>query len=433
MSARSRSVSPAGSPLVARLSVPGDKSIAHRAVLFNAAASGRAVVRNLPDGADVASTIRAVESLGCRVVRTGGGEVSVEGCDFRFSAPSGPIDCGNSGTTMRLMMGLLAGQPFRAVLDGDESLRRRPMERVAKPLRAMGASIDTNAGKAPVTVNGGGLRGAAHRLEVASAQVKSALLLAGLQASGGTEIHEPSPTRDHSERMLRAMGVALDLRPGVVRLTGPARLRAIDVDVCGDASSSAFFVVAGCLVAGSALTVERVSLNPGRTGFVTVLKRMGARIDVVPRGESAGEPFGDISVRASNLSATAIARDEVPSCIDELPVLAVAAAAARGRTVIAGAEELRVKESDRIATVAAMLRELGVEVTETPDGMIIDGVGTGRRFRGARIIASAGDHRIAMAGGVAALMADGELTIDDAHAATISFPRFFDMLEEART
>jgi 3-phosphoshikimate 1-carboxyvinyltransferase len=433
MTGRSRIVAPARLPLAARLRVPGDKSIAHRAVLFNAAARGRAVVRGLPDGADVASTNRAVESLGCRVVRADDGRLTVEGCDFLFAAPTRTIDCGNSGTTMRLMMGVLAGQSFHAVLDGDDSLRRRPMERVASPLRSMGARIDTTAGKAPVTVSGGGLRGAVHRLEVASAQVKSALMLAALQASGATEIHEPSPTRDHSERMLRAMGVALEAHPGVVRLAGPARLRAIDVDVCGDASSSAFFVVAGCLVPGSAVSVEGVCLNPGRVGFIDVLKRMGARIDVLARGESAGEPFGDITVSSSDLRATVITPDEVPSCIDELPVLAVAAAAATGHTVISGAEELRVKESDRIATVAAMLRELGVTVTEKPDGMIIEGIGAGRRFRGGRAVASAGDHRIAMAGGVAALAADADMTIDDAVAATISFPRFFDLLDEART
>jgi 3-phosphoshikimate 1-carboxyvinyltransferase len=411
VSESARVVAPAHSPLAARICVPGDKSIAHRAVLFNAAARGRSIVRNLPDGADVASSIRAVESLGCRVTRASGGEIVLEGCDFHFSAPSVPIDCGNSGTTMRLMMGLLAGQSLSAVLDGDESLRRRPMERVAKPLRAMGASIDTTAGKAPVTVSGGGLHGAVHRLEVASAQVKSALLLAGLQASGTTEVHEPSPTRDHSERMLRAMGAELEARPGFVRVAGPTPLRAIDVDVCGDASSAAFFAVAGSLVAGSEITIERVCLNPGRTGFISVLRRMGAHIDVRPHGESAGEPFGDITVRASSLRATAVTGDEVPSCIDELPVLAVAAAC---------------------ATVAAMLRELGVEVTEKPDGMIIDGLGAERRFRGGRTIFSAGDHRIAMAGGVAALRANGELTIADANAATISFPRFFEILEEAR-
>jgi len=333
---------------------------------------------------------------------------------------------------MRLMMGLLAGQSLNVVLDGDESLRRRPMERVAKPLRTMGAVIETTAGMAPVTMTGSGLHGVVHRMEVASAQVKSALLLAGLQATGTTEVHEPAPTRDHSERMLRAMGVVLETRPGFVRVEGPTRLRAIDIDVCGDSSSAAFFAVAGSLVAGSEITIEHVGLNPGRTGFISVLRRMGARVDVHPRGESAGEPFGDIAVCASSLRATVITGDEVPSCIDELPVLAVAAASAAGRTVITGAEELRVKESDRIATVAAMLRELGVEVTEKPDGMIIEGLGAGRRFRGGRRIVSAGDHRVAMAGGVAALLADGELTIDDANAAMISFPRFFEMLEEAR-
>jgi len=432
MTERSRTVAPSRSALVARLRVPGDKSIAHRAVLFNAAARGHALVRNLPDGADVASTVQAVERLGCRVTRGISGALTVEGVDFRFRPSADEIDCGNSGTTMRLMMGLLAGQPFRAVLDGDDSLRRRPMERVAKPLRTMGATVETTAGKAPVAVNGGGLHGAIHHLEVASAQVKSALLLAALQARGGTEIHEPRPTRDHSERMLRAMGVPVEASAGLVRVEGPRGLRAIDVNVCGDASSSAFFVVAGCLVEGSELTVEGVCLNPGRIGFVGVLERMGARIEVAPRGESAGEPFGDITVRASSLRATEIRPDEIPSCIDELPVLAVAAAAATGRTIIAGAEELRVKESDRIATVSAMLRELGVEVVEKADGMIITGIGSGRRFRGGATLASAGDHRIAMAAGVAALAADADVRISDAAAATISFPRFFDMLDEAR-
>lgn len=432
MTQRSRTVAPARSALMARLRVPGDKSIAHRAVLFNAAARGLAIVRNLPDGADVASTVRAVESLGCRVTRADSGELAVQGVDFRFRPSSAGIDCGNSGTTMRLMMGLLAGQPFRAVLDGDDSLRRRPMERVAKPLRAMGATVETTAGKAPVSVTGGCLHGAVHRLEVASAQVKSALLLAALQANGGTEICEPRPTRDHSERMLRAMGVPIEASAGLVRVDGPCGLRAIDVNVCGDASSSAFFVVAGCLVPGSELTVEGMCLNPGRIGFVRVLERMGAIIEITQRGESAGEPFGDITVRASSLRATEIRPDEVPSCIDELPVLAVAAAAASGRTVVTGAEELRVKESDRIATVSAMLRALGVEVVEKADGMTIEGVGPGQRFRGGVVLESAGDHRIAMAGGVAALAADAEVRISDATAATISFPRFFELLDEAR-
>lgn len=427
-----RTVAPARSALVARLRVPGDKSIAHRAVLFNAAARGLAVVRNLPDGADVASTVRAVESLGCRVTREDSGELTVEGVDFRFRPSAAGIDCGNSGTTMRLMMGLLAGQQFRSVLDGDDSLRRRPMERVAKPLRAMGATVETTAGKAPVSVTGGRLRGAVHRLEVASAQVKSALMLAALQAKGATEIHEPHPTRDHSERMLRAMGVPIEASAGLVKVAGPCGLRAIDVNVCGDASSSAFFIVAGCLVTGSELTVEGVCLNPGRIGFIRVLERMGALIEISPRGDSAGEPFGDITVRASSLRATEIRPDEVPSCIDELPVLAVAAASANGPTVIAGAQELRVKESDRIATVSAMLRTLGVEVVERADGMTIEGIGPGRRFRGGVALQSAGDHRIAMAGGVAALAADAEVRISDAAAATISFPRFFDMLDEAR-
>ena len=427
-----RNVEPATRPLGGRLRVPGDKSIAHRAVLFNAAAAGRATLRGLPDGADVASSLAAVGALGCRVERRSASEVVLEGRNFRFDRPSGVVDCGNSGTTMRLLMGLLAGQAFDVTLDGDASLRRRPMERVAGPLRAMGANIATSDGKAPVTVGRGSLRGAVQRMTVASAQVKTALLLAALQARGTSEIVEPVPTRDHSERMLAAMDAPITVEGEIIRVAGEAKLRAVDVEVCGDASSSAFFAVAGSIVAGSRLVIERVCLNPTRLGFVEVLRRMGARIDVVRRGESAGEPLGDLVVEAAALRGTAITPKEIPSCIDELPGLAVAAAVAAGRTTIEGAEELRVKESDRIATVAAMLRAWGVGVIESDDGMTIDGIGSepGRRLKGGATVRSHGDHRIAMAAAVGALVADEAVGIEDAEAAVVSFPRFFDTLAE---
>jgi len=430
-----RSAAPARGPLAGRLRVPGDKSIAHRAVLFNAAAAGRATVRGLPDGADVASSLAAVAALGCRIERRSATEVVIEGRNFRFEAPSNVVDCGNSGTTMRLLMGLLAGQVFDVSLDGDASLRRRPMERVAKPLRAMGAIITTNEGKAPVTVRRGTLKAAVHDMTVASAQVKTALLLAALQARGTSEIREPIATRDHSERMLGAMDAPITVENRSIRIDGPAELRAVDVDVCGDASSSAFFAVAGSIVGGSHLVIEHVCLNPTRLGFIAVLRRMGALIEVAPRGESAGEPFGDLVVRAAPLVGTAITPDEIPSCIDELPVLAVAAAAATGRTTIEGAEELRVKESDRIATVGAMLRAWGVNVIESPGGMTIDGLGSaqGRHLKGGVTVRSHGDHRIAMAAAVGALVADGPVGIEDAAAAVVSFPRFFETLAEAGT
>jgi 3-phosphoshikimate 1-carboxyvinyltransferase len=384
----------------------------------------------LPDGADVTSTLGAVAALGCRVERLDSGHVRLEGRAFRFAAPSAVIDCGNSGTTIRLLMGVLAGQRFESSLDGDASLRRRPMERVARPLRAMGAEIRTSSGCAPVTVVGARLRSFDHVLDVASAQVKTALLLAALQADGPSSIREPMRSRDHSERMLRAMGLAIEDRGGVLCLASGAIPDAIDVAVCGDASSAAFFIVAACLVPGSDLTIENVCLNPGRLGFVEVLRRMGADVEAVPRGEMAGEPFGDLRATAKPLRGTRIDEEEIPRCIDELPILAIAAAAAHGATTIRGAGELRVKESDRIATTAEMLRRFGVGVEEHPDGLTVEGRG-GASFVGGATIASGGDHRIAMAAGVGGLLAGGATTIEEADAALISFPRFFQSLCDA--
>ncbi len=424
MTANWRTIEPALRPLQGRVVPPGDKSIAHRAVLFNAAAAGRARLENVPEGGDVRASIRAVAALGAKV-ECCGGRWTIEGRALRFKPPRGPIDCGNSGTTMRLLMGLLAGQKFEATLDGDDSLRRRPMERVAEPLRAMGADIETTRGRAPVRVCGARLHPTVAHLPVASAQVKTALLLAGLQADGRTEVHEPARSRDHSERMLAAMGVEIERRGLTVAVRGPAVPRAMDVSVPGDPSSAAFLIVAATLVPGSDLVVERVCLNPTRTGFLDVLMRMGARIETAVEGHSGGEPWGSVRARASALRAVEIEGDEIPRTIDEIPVLAVAAACAEGTTHIRDASELRVKESDRIATTARLLAALGVEVEERADGLSI----AGGRLRGPARADAQGDHRIAMAAAVAGLAASGPVEIAGVEAVSVSYPNFFEHLE----
>ena len=426
MSAATRTVLPARKRLAGSVRVPGDKSIGHRSVLFNAAAVGTATIRGLPDGADVCSSVDAMRTLGCKVERRDG-VVTIEGCALRFRAPDHAIDCGNSGTTMRLLTGLLAGSGIDVVLDGDASLRRRPMERVARPLREMGAQIETTDGRAPIRIASARLRGASVKLDVASAQLKSAVLLAALSTEGRTEVTEPALSRDHSERMLASMGVAIQRHRTTLALRGPVIPRAVDVSVCGDSSSSAFFAVAAAIVRDSDVVVENVCLNPTRTGFVDVLRRMGANIETRVTGDVAGEPVGSIRVRGDAvLRAVAIGPDDVPATIDELPVLAVAAALARGTTVIKGAGELRVKESDRIATVADMLSRLGARVEETPDGMRIEG---GVLSGGARI-ATHGDHRLVMAAAVAALACEEAVEIEEPEAAGVSFPAFFRTLEE---
>jgi 3-phosphoshikimate 1-carboxyvinyltransferase len=399
--------------------VPGDKSIAHRALLLGALASGETTIHGLPSGADVRSTVGAIRTLGASVAESGD-TLCVRG-------PATPparcaIDCGNSGTTMRLVAGIAAGGPGQVVLDGDASLRRRPMERVAEPLRAMGAHIETTGGRAPLTVAGRALSAIDWTLSVASAQVKTAILLAGLHARGTTRVREPLASRDHTERMLAHFGVRLGRGPETTALDGGQQLTAAEVPLPGDASSAAFLVVAALLVPGSVLSLPDVGVNPTRTGFLTILRRMGASIDVEDVREVAGEPRGRLTVRAGALHATALTHEEIPATIDELPVLCVAAALAEGETTIAGAGELRVKESDRIAALEQLAR-LGVTVRSTPDGLVIRGSG-GRRLRHGRID-SAGDHRIAMAFAVAGLVTEGGVGIDNASCADVSFPGFF--------
>jgi 3-phosphoshikimate 1-carboxyvinyltransferase len=420
-------VGPAGGALRGALAVPGDKSVAHRALLLGALAEGTTIVTGFPGGADVLSTLGAVRALGAAAERDGE-VVRVEGRGAALGpATAAAVDCGNSGTTMRLVAGLAAGGPGVVTLDGDASLRRRPMERVGEPLRRMGATIETTDGHAPLRVRGGALAAIDWRLPVASAQVKSAVLLAGLRARGTTRVREPLATRDHTERMLGHLGVKIVRHPDGAALAGGQRLRAADIPLPGDASSAAFLVVAALLVPGSELCLRDVGVNPTRTGFLAILRRMGAAIDVSAPREVAGEPRADLVVRAARLRATVIEAAEVPGAIDELPVLCVAAALADGETTIRGAGELRVKESDRIAALEQLAR-LGVVVAATADGLVVRG-SAGRRLAGARV-ATGGDHRIAMAFAVAGLVAEGGVELDDADCADVSFPGFFARLAE---
>jgi 3-phosphoshikimate 1-carboxyvinyltransferase len=409
------------------VAVPGDKSIAHRAVLLGALADGTTTIRGFPGGADVRASLGAVAALGAGVEQAG---------DVVRIAGRGPalgrdgttaIDCANSGTTMRLGAGLVAGGRGTVVLDGDASLRRRPMERIAEPLRAMGAAVDTTAGRAPVTVRGGSLGAVDWTLTVASAQVKSAILLAALRARGTTRVTEPLPSRDHTERLLPHFGARVTRRETTVEVADGQRLVGVDVTLPGDVSSAAFLVVAALLVPGSEVDLLGVGTNPTRTGALSILGRMGASI--VPAGvrELAGEPRGDLRVRSAPLRAATVTAAEVPAAIDELPILCVAAALADGRSTIAGASELRVKESDRIAALE-QLRLLGVAVRTTADGLEIDGT-AGRPLRAARV-ASHGDHRIAMAFAVAGLAADGGVVVEGAECVDVSFPGFFARLRE---
>jgi 3-phosphoshikimate 1-carboxyvinyltransferase len=405
--------------------VPGDKSVAHRALLLGALADGTTRVTGFPGGADVLSTLGAVRALGAEAERAGD-VVQIVGRGPALGSPGTTrIDCGNSGTTMRLVAGLAAGGPGEVALDGDASLRRRPMERVAAPLRGMGAVVETTAGHAPLVVRGGALTGIDWMLPVASAQVKSAVLLAALRARGTTRVREPLPTRDHTERLLVHFGARVVRHADGAELLGGQVLRGAAVALPGDASSAAFLVVAALLVPGSEVRLREVGTNATRTGFLDVLGRMGAVVERSAAREVAGEPRADLVVRAARLRATAIAPDEVPGVIDELPVLCVAAALADGETTIAGAGELRVKESDRIAAVEQLAR-LGADVRATADTITIRGR---PRLAGGRIT-TGGDHRIAMAFAVAGLAADGGVEVDDAACADVSFPGFFARLAE---
>ncbi|WP_313207421.1 3-phosphoshikimate 1-carboxyvinyltransferase [Stenotrophomonas sp.] len=412
-----------GQPLQGSLTIPGDKSVSHRSVMFAALADGTSHIEGFLEGEDTRATARIFSQLGVRIETPSASQRVVHGVGIDgLRAPSAPLDCGNAGTGMRLLAGLLAGQPFDCTLVGDESLSGRPMRRVTGPLSQMGAKIDTESdGTPPLHVHGGqSLQGIDFASPVASAQVKSAVLLAGLYAQGETSVVEPHPTRDYTERMLSAFGVDIEFSPGKARLRGGQRLRATDIVVPADFSSAAFFLVAASIIPGSELRLKQVGLNPRRTGLLHALRLMGADITEENPAEQGGEPVADLVVRHAPLKGARIPEALVPDMIDEFPALFVAAAAAEGQTVVTGAAELRVKESDRLAAMATGLRALGMQVDETDDGATLHGGIT----LGSGTIESHGDHRIAMAFAIAGQISGGEVRINDIANVATSFPDF---------
>ena len=419
-------------PLLGSVTLPGDKSISHRALLLSAFAAGDSSVLNLNRGADVAATATLIRALGtgCEVTEDKGlAKVKSSGREA-FTEPPDVIDCGNSGTTMRCALGVCAGVHGLTSLTGDETLRRRPMLRVVAPLRQMGATIEgrRHGELAPLTVRGGALEGVDQDIGVASAQVKTALLLAGLAAEGTTSIREPAPSRDHTERMLTAAGVDLDVSAGTVSVEGGQAVKPRRWEVPGDISSAMFLLVAAVLVPGSDLTIQGVGLNPTRTGGLEALRAMGADLQIGHEGESGGEPFGTVRVRSSDLRGITLGPDGIPSLIDELPVLAVAAARAEGETVIRGAGELRTKESDRIESIVSGLATLGVNTEATRDGLVVRGPA---QLTGG-FVSSQGDHRVALSFAVAGLVARERVRVEGWSCVDTSFPEFLDVLGRAQ-
>ena len=407
-----------------RLRVPGDKSIAHRYALFAALAEGRSTLTHFAPGADCRSTLGCLRVLGVDLLERSDGTVTLLGRGLgQLRSPTGPLDAGNSGTTMRLLSGVLAGHPFSATLVGDASLSRRPMRRVTAPLERMGARVETTDGHAPVTIHGAALHAIAHRSEAPSAQVKSAILLAGLHADGTTTVEEPAATRDHTERALAAFGGRAEIDGLRVSVTGGQRLHGRMLMVPGDFSSAAFWLVAAAALPGSRVEIDEVGLNPTRTGLLDVLRRFGARVTVDVAVTEAGEPRGLVAVEGDRTGEVEIAPSEVPGLIDELPAIA-ALAAHGGQVSVRGAAELRVKESDRIAALVAGFRGLGIDADEREDGFIVRGPAPGTRPAGGTADAR-GDHRMAMAFAIAALAADGPSRIEGADVVAISYPDFF--------
>lgn len=413
--------------LKGEVNIPGDKSVSHRSIMLGSIANGTTIVRGFLRGEDNYRTLEAFRAMGIEITDDGS-EIRIAGKGLHgLTEPGDLLDCGNSGTSMRLLTGLLAGQKFFSVLTGDQYLRRRPMKRVADPLSYMGASISGREGgsKAPLAITGRQLHGIRYESPVASAQVKSAILLAGLYAEGETSVTEPHVSRDHSERMLAHFGADITVLPNGASVRGGKELTAREIDVPGDISSAAFFLVAGLIVPGSELLIRGVGINPTRTGILDILRSMGGDITLVDQRELSGEPVADLLVRASSLRGIEISGDVIPRAIDELPVVCIAAACAEGTTVIKDAQELRVKETDRIAAMAKNLRAAGVDARETADGMEIAGGGT---IAGCTVD-SFGDHRIAMSMLVAGLVASDEITVTDTACIATSFPGFTTILE----
>lgn len=417
-----------GGSVKGRIRVPGDKSISHRSIMLGSLAEGTTEVEGFLEGEDALATLQAFRDMGVVIEGPHHGRVTIHGVGLHgLQAPPGPLYLGNSGTSMRLLAGLLAAQPFDTVLTGDASLSKRPMNRVAKPLRAMGAVIETGPeGRPPLTIRGGQrLTGMDYEMPMASAQVKSCLLLAGLYAADSTSVSEPAPTRDHTERMLRGFGYPVSVEGNTARVASGHKLTACHIEVPADISSAAFFLVAASIAEDADVLLEHVGINPTRTGVIDILKLMGADISLENLREVGGEPVADVRVRSAQLKGIDIPEDLVPLAIDEFPVLFIAAAYAEGRTVLRGAEELRVKESDRIQVMADGLQALGAQVQPTPDGIIIEG----GRLAGGEVWAH-GDHRIAMSFSVAALRADGVIRIHDCANVATSFPNFLALCQQ---
>jgi len=420
-----------GAPLRGRVHVPGDKSISHRALLLTALAQGASRVGGFLPAGDCLATLACVRAMGIKVKTRYVATLTVHGRGLHgWRAPDAPLDCARSATTLRLLAGILAGQSRaanKALLTGEPQLLRRPMRRIVEPLRQMGAAIESRDGHAPLTIQGRPLHGCEYTLPIASAQVKSALLLAGLYADGPTIIHQPGPARDHTERMLAALGADVEVDGLTVALSPPASpLSPFSFSIPGDISSAAFLLVAAALVSDSEIQIADVGVNPTRTGLLEVLRAMGGRVVLENEREREGEAVADLTVRASELTGVEVGGDTVVRMIDEFPALAVAATQARGATIVRDAAELRVKESDRIAAIVAGLRALGARIDSQPDGFIIQGP---TPLRGA-VVDSHGDHRLAMALAVAGLIAEGEVQVENVECIKDSFPSFVDVMRE---
>ncbi|MBS3736186.1 MAG: 3-phosphoshikimate 1-carboxyvinyltransferase [Candidatus Bipolaricaulota bacterium] len=414
-----------GNGLTGEMRLPGDKSISHRALLLGSLAEGKSTLAHLAPGEDVRSTINCLRELGVPLVEEEDKFV-IGGQGLRgFAEPKEKLDAGNSGTLTRLIAGILATHPFKAEIDGDDSLRSRPMERIIDPLEAMGAKLDSREGSLPLVVTGGDLLGIEYRPRVASAQVKSSILLAGLGASGKTTVVEPGPSRDHTELMLEAMGYPISVDENRITVSGPHPLDPLELKVPGDFSSAGYFIAAACLIEGSQLTIRDVGLNETRTGFLELLTEMGASIELTNSEEHNGEPRGDLVVSRSDLTGVKMTEDQVVKSIDELPLLAVVATQAEGVTEVRGAEELRVKETDRIEATVTNLKNLGADIEELPDGFIV----RGRNKLSGGLVKSFRDHRIAMSAAVAALVAEGETDLVEPEWVEISYPGFFETME----
>jgi 3-phosphoshikimate 1-carboxyvinyltransferase len=420
-----------GNSLRATLRIPGDKSISHRSIILGSLADGETTIQGLLESEDCLNTINAFQMMGVNIQRLAPGRYRIKGVGLRgLKEPDQVLDCGNSGTTMRLLTGLLAAQNYYSVLTGDQSLRTRPMDRVIFPLRKMGASIWGRQDKfAPLSIKGAPLKGMKYILPVASAQVKSAILLAGLYATGDVEIEEPGFSRDHTERMLKSFGIELITRDKkiILRNKGQHRLQSQEIDIPGDISSAAFLIAGALITENSEIILENIGINPTRSGFLTILKNMNAHIEILNERSISGEPVADIRVKSSSLENTEIRGDIIPTLIDEIPIIAVLATQAEGKTVIRDAGELRVKESDRIKTIVENLSRMGADIEPLPDGMIISGP---TPLKGGVVLDSYNDHRVAMSLIVAGMVAEGPNKIKNIESVNTSFPGFGDLLRK---